>query len=98
MLYTEHAKTDDERRKGVDRHKVFHRVMEHALGEAGLSSYYKSEENLAEKSLIFWRTGSSLTNQPQPHHSSGTNNNNNNDAENREYQNPLNRLIIRSNR
>jgi hypothetical protein len=45
MLYTEHAKTDDERRK-VDRHKVFHRVMEHAMGSR--ASYYKSED-LARK-------------------------------------------------
>jgi hypothetical protein len=67
MLYTEHAKTDDERRKALIATKSFTELWNTLWGEAGLSSYYKSEENLAREKFNILKNGSSLTNPATTH-------------------------------
>lgn len=69
--------------------KSFTELWNTLWGEAGLSSYYKSEENLAREKFNSLKNGVFVNRpSPQPQHYLEINTNNINNVENKEYQKP----------
>jgi hypothetical protein len=66
MLYTEHAKKMTNAEKALIATKSFTELW-NIWGEAGLSSYYKSEENLKREKFNILKNGVLLTNPAHNH-------------------------------